>query len=118
MSVYHRSLTLEKWRDFDLTVQILNVAAEIHRASNALRRGDPEGATFAYARAMELLDLTVATNVRKGLLRELLRWRTLVAEEYLSGTKSTETAQTLLKALLLLSAPSAKQIPYLRPPNG
>lgn len=97
MSAYHKSLAPERWRALGLPAQIR--------------------ATLAYARALELLDLTAATSTRRGLLREILRWRDLVAEEYLEEHKTPETAQVLLRALLLLSAPSARQIPYLCPPS-
>lgn len=118
MSISHKSLTPEKWRERDFSTQILNVAAELHRAYKALTRDDSEGAALAYARALELVDLTVATNRQRNLLRELLRWRCLVAEEYLNREKTPESSRILLKALLLFSAPSARQVPYLCPPHG
>lgn len=113
MNGYHRSLTPEKWRGYDLPSQILMVANEVHRACNALRHENPEGARLAYARALELVDLTAAVHRRAGLLKELLRWRMLAAEQYLREAPSPEAARALLKVLLLFTGPSARQIPYL-----
>lgn len=89
------------------------VANEVNRACNALRRDDPEGARLAWARALELVDLTVAVNGGLNLRKELLRWRMLAAEQYCREDRSLETAQALLKSLLLFSGPSARQIAYL-----
>lgn len=113
MNPYHKSLNPDIWRKYDFPSQVLMVANELQRAGNALRRHDPHGATLAYARALELLDLTVAVNRQRNLLRELFRWRDLAAAEYLNAHKTLAANQTLLKTILLFSAASAKQIPHL-----
>lgn len=113
MNTLHKTLTPERWRGFDFPTQILMVANEVNRASNALGNDDAEGAKMAWARALELLDLTVEVHRRGNLVRELLRWRTLAADQYRRDDRNPESARALLKTLLLFSGPSARQIPYL-----
>jgi hypothetical protein len=116
MSAYHKSLTPDRWREYDLPTQILMVACEVHRAGNALRRGDRAGARLAYARALELVDLTAAVHRRPALLKELLRWRTLAAAEYLRPVPCPAATRSLLRILLLYTGPSARQIEHLELP--
>ncbi len=115
MKPLHESLTPESWRRYDFPTQILMIANELNRAANALRRDDPDAATLALARALELADLTAEVNRQRNLLRELRRWRGLAAEEYLNPRKELAPTLLLLKTLLLFSGISARQIPYLAP---
>ncbi len=109
------NLDADAWQRHDFPTQILMVANELNRAANALRRGDQEAAALAYARALELADLTAEANRQPNLLRELRRWRALAAEEYLNPRKTLATTQALLKTLLLFSGVSARQIPFVVP---
>lgn len=111
MSGWH-DLDVNSWRRFDFPTQILMVANELNRAANALRRGDQRAATLAYARALELADLTAEANRAPNLLRELRRWRSLAAREFLNPAKALPTTLTLLKVLLLFTGESSRQIPY------
>lgn len=111
--VAHASLTPERWARFGLPRQILMVANEVNRARRALGCGDGGGARQAYGRALELLDLTVAVHRGEPVVRELLRWRLLAAEQFLAEAPDPARAGALLKALLLLSGPSARQVPHL-----
>lgn len=113
MNTFHKTLGIDRWRGFDFPTQILMVANEVNRACNALRNDHPEGAKMSWARALELLDLTVTVNAGLNLRKELLRWRMLAAEQYCREDRSLQTAEALLKSLLLFSAPSARQIAYL-----
>ena len=89
------------------------VACEVKRAWNALRRGHCAEARLAYARALELVDLTATAHRKLPFLKELLRWRTLLAAEYLEEAPRPETAEILLRTLLLFTGPSARQLPYM-----
>lgn len=46
-------------------------------------------------------------------MRELLRWRLLAAGRFLAEAPDPDEARALLKALLLLTGPSARQARYL-----
>ncbi len=56
---------------------------EIHRARNAQKEGYYGSIRLAFERALELIDLTVATADAGSILRALLIWRDAVARAYL-----------------------------------
>lgn len=116
----HSTLTQERWSSFSPSQQILMIANEMNRAKRLFSPLDKEGLMLCYERILYLTDLTVQSNPRKGFRKELLRWRDLAAEEYLSlsagdGVRNPDINRHLqiFKSLLLLSHESAKQTPYL-----
>jgi hypothetical protein len=60
---------------------------------------------------LRLADLTVSVQQARSLRRELLRWRELAGAVYLDP--EPEEHRALLRALLLLTPESAKQLRYL-----
>jgi len=96
--VYHKTLTPEKWAGYSRTQQILSVANELNRARNALLNNNPQNAVLAWERAFELIDMTVEDKKSKPLLKELLRFRELLGEVYLTYDLSSH--QKLMKALI------------------
>ena len=80
----HASLTPERWARFDLDQQILMIANDMNRASRLLGPEDRDSLQRTYERVLRLVDLTVATQPRRGLRRELLRWRDLIAALYIA----------------------------------
>jgi hypothetical protein len=67
----------------------------------------------AYARALELSDLTAAGTVRPAFRRELLRWRDLLASLYLRDDGRAEENAAVLRHLLRFKFATSKQIQYL-----
>ncbi len=112
---FHRSLTPERWRTFELPQQLIMIANEVHRARLALTDGFTDSARSAYLRALDLTELTieVADRSRSSLLRELLRWRELLAFETIRPDAHVDSNGQLLEAVLLLHPESAKQRPYV-----
>ena len=80
----HKNLDGEKWKTFDKSQQILMIANELNRAKNWIIKDDLEEVTNCYERAFELLDLTISLTARKNLLRELLRFREMLAIQYIA----------------------------------
>ena len=129
--VQHSALTQERWLSFSPAQQILMIANEMNRAKRLFSPLDKEGLKLCYERILYLTDLTVqstldrpkvcqGSNSRRGFRKELLRWRDLAAEEYLSFSVDNLTRRPdisrhlkIFKLLLLFSPESAKQIPYL-----
>ena len=127
----HSTLTQERWSSFSSSQQILMIANEMNRAKKLFSLPDKDGLTLCYKRVLYLTDLTVqstldrpsasqGSNSRRGFRKELLRWRDLAAEEYLSLSQNSEMGKPdigrhlrIFKSLLLFSPESAKQIPYL-----
>ena len=98
--VYHPSLTVEKWQSFSWDKRLLNIGSELIRAKSALQKKDEEARKGALERALELTDLTVEAGIKgktSGFLRELLRFREMVADFYLSPEKKEEEITGLTK---------------------
>ena len=117
--VQHSGLTQERWSSFSLLHQILMIGNEMNRAKKLFSPLDKTGLIFCYERVIYLTNLTVKSNPMRGLRKELLRWRDLVAEEYIN-LMSAEAIMPdinrhlkIFKSLLLLNPESAGQIPYL-----
>ncbi|HHE38787.1 MAG TPA: hypothetical protein ENL20_09485 [Candidatus Cloacimonetes bacterium] len=78
----HTGLTSDKWKIFSTDKQLLMIANELNRAKNWIDKKDFEKVSFCYERAFELLDLTVECSKNNNLIRELLRFRELLAMTY------------------------------------
>jgi hypothetical protein len=109
----HSSLTSERWSRFGLGTQILHIAAEMQRGLELLERSDHERLRSSYERVLALLDLTVAVNANSGLRRELLRWRDVVAENYVSPAPDLPTHRLALRVLLEMHPQSQPQVALL-----
>ena len=109
----HTSLTPERWARFDLDQQILMVANEMNRASRLLGPEDHASLQRTYERVLRLVDLTVATHTRRGLRRELLRWRDLVAALYIAPQADADSHTETFRCLLRFTPAASKQIPLL-----
>jgi len=81
----HTHLTSEKWKSFGTDKQILMIANEINRAKNWIIKKDFEKVSNCYERAFELIDLTVDCSKKTCFIRELLRYRELLALAYIQN---------------------------------
>ena len=117
----HESLTAERWSAFTPEQQILMVANEMNRGSKLMSQEHRERLARAYERVLRLVDLTIQSQPRRGLRRELLRWRDLIAELYVSPEADPTRHRMAFRALLHLTPASARQIPFVsaaRPTPG
>jgi len=106
----HASLTLDRWRRFPPEQQLLMVANEFHRLFHYLALAQPDGLRGGYERVLRLTDLTVQAAERRGLRRELLRWRDLVAALYVAPESDRTELERVERALLLLFPAGAAQL--------
>ncbi|OPX24620.1 MAG: hypothetical protein B1H05_04910 [Candidatus Cloacimonas sp. 4484_140] len=102
----HTGLTSDKWSSFSIDKQILMIANEMNRAKNWIEKKDFEKVLHCYERALELLDLTVNSSKNRSLVNELMRFRELLATEYIHKVNNTEQNLKLFKVLLSLSLES------------
>jgi hypothetical protein len=109
----HASLTPERWARFDLDQQILMIANEMKRASALMSPEDRVSRGRGYERVLRLLDLTVATQTKPTLRRELLRWRDLVAALYVADGAEPTAHDEALTCLLRFTPAASRQIPCL-----
>jgi hypothetical protein len=110
---HHKTLSPEKWSSFPFSRQVLMIANELNRAGVWIGKGDPAEAKLCYERALELMWLTISVLVEKRKLRELLRFRGVLALSYLNIPCEVKENAAMLKALLLLDKDSYR---LLNPP--
>jgi len=109
----HASLTPERWARFSLDQQILMIANEMKRASALMAPADSGSRQNAYERVLRLVDLTVATQRKPTLRRELLRWRDLVAALYVARDADAGAHDGALRCLLRFTPEASRQLPYV-----
>ena len=109
----HASLAPDRWRTFPLDRQILMIGNEMNRARRLRDPRDRASLLLAYERVLRLTDLTVEVAASRGLRRELLRWRDLVASLYVDAKPEPATHDAVFRALLSLTPGSARQIALL-----
>lgn len=108
----HAGLSVERWAGFDTDRQILMIGNEMNRIRR-LPDQDPEALRRGYERVLRLTDLTLDDTDRRGLRRELARWRDLIASLYLQDEPDPQGHVNAFRALLLLRPVAARQIPLL-----
>jgi len=75
MSVLHKELAGGRWSELSFVEQMANAGSEVERFLNWRTKGHAEYSAKAFARALELLDLTLDANRQRGRLREVARVR-------------------------------------------
>src|SRR5206468_9097111 len=112
----HASLAPDRWAAFSLDQQILMIGNEMNRAGKLGAPADDDRRRASYERVLNLTDLTILVQDRRTLRRELLRWRDLIAELYISTRGEPERHARAFRVLLQLTPEAAKQIPVLTSP--
>jgi len=111
--IQHGSLTLERWSSFPFARQILMIANEMHRCGQLFGSDDRKRLRHGYERVLRLTDLTTSCRPRRAMLRELRRWRELVASLYVAGEPDPGDHRAAFRALLLITPASAAQLPHV-----
>ena len=114
----HGSLTVDRWSVIPLEQQILMIANEMNRASKLLGPEDHERCASSYERILRLVDLTIESRKQRGLRRELLRWRDLIAALYQSPEPDPALHRSAFRCLLQFHPVAARQIPFLLVGSG
>jgi hypothetical protein len=105
----HASLSAERWATFTSDQRLLMIANELHRGSKLMAPDRDHSRRLSYERSLNLTDLTIGVTTRRGLRRELLRWRDLVARLYI-GPPDPPRHAAALRSLLLLSPAGVAQL--------
>ena len=96
MTTYHPDLAAGRWFTLSLASQLGNVGSEYERAVRWKERGDEARFEQAFARMLELLDLTIADPRWKNYrLRELTRLRESACDELDGKTRELPHASSL-----------------------
>ena len=81
MNIQHKNLASGRWRSFSLVEQLANVGSEIERAIK-WRKKNADYSTQAFERALELIDLTVSDKKNIRRLKEILRMREMLVDDF------------------------------------
>ena len=74
-------MTIDRWKKFTKSQQLLTIGAEFMRA-NVWQRRDKEKFLLALERALQLIDFSISDSKWKDSLGMLLGFRDIVAEFY------------------------------------
>jgi len=96
-------MTTEKWQKFAKEEQILNIAAELSRAKFWLKENNREQFSNCLDRAFELIDLTINASRHQRDLKELSRFRDVLAQFYVDQNKNIDDFVKIFKTLLMLN---------------
>ena len=97
----HADLAAGRWHQMPLVTQLANVGSEVDRAIRAHARGNTERWTGAFARALELFDLTATDERWRGhRRREILRARELFCGLFYAAPPPSGDAEFLQKYFL------------------
>ena len=96
-------MTPEKWQRLSKEEQILNIAAELSRAKFWLKEKNREQVLNCLNRAFELIDLTINASRHQKDLKELLRFRDILAQFYIDKDKNLNEFTKIFKTLLMFN---------------
>ena len=116
VTLWHTSMTPERWAGYPMDRQILMIASEFGRVHNLLSQSQIPPIRECYERAMELLDLCTYDTKWTSRRRELLRFREAMGELYLADLPSRDMNLLFYKTLMEWH-PVTARIP-LEPPGN
>ena len=97
----HPGLTDGRWHSMPLAAQLANIGSEVERAIRAHEQSKTTRWTGAFARALELFDLTAADDRWRGhRRREILRARELFCGLFYAGPSADGDAEFLSQYFL------------------
>lgn len=88
------------------------IGNEMNRGGKLIEPIRREELRRSYERVLYLVDLTIQGNARRGLRRELLRWRDLVAQLYLDAEPGRVAHTEAFRVLLRFTPVASQQIPH------
>jgi hypothetical protein len=90
--MFHKDLTPEEWFKFSTTEQLGNVACDMGRTIDWRKRGSIKDSEAAFARALELLDLTIDDPKNQGsLCEELCHVREKIIDHFMGDNTYNTT---------------------------
>jgi len=118
MKIQHAGLSADRWACFSFDQQVLMIGNEMNRAAKLLAPSDGERLRACYERVLALVDLTVQVQERPSRLRELLRWRDLIAAMLVSERADSQAHAEAFRCLLRFTPAASAQIPFVVSPAG
>jgi len=91
MNIQHKGLAAGRWKEFTFCAQMANVGSEVERALNWQVKQNPGYSLKAAERALELLDLTLASVSGLARRREVARVREAVVDFFMGSNEFCST---------------------------
>jgi len=93
---YHPALLSGRWQQFSLSEQLANIGSEVGRVALAKEKGDVDRSHYAYGRALELVDATIADPrwIKTHRLTELKRIRELLVDYGVGSNKYANSKES------------------------
>jgi vacuolar-type H+-ATPase catalytic subunit A/Vma1 len=82
MTLQHKNLTNERWRELTFFERMANVGSEVERAIKWKNKNNVTYSVLAFERALELLDLTIGNETESSHFKELARMREMLADYF------------------------------------
>ncbi len=87
MNIQHKELAGGRWPEMPLAEQMANIGSEVSRALNWQKKGKSDLTQRAFNRALELLDMTIASIKKYSRLKELFRVREAMVDFFWGANK-------------------------------
>jgi hypothetical protein len=94
MNVHHTELAAGRWKEMSLCEQMANVGSEVSRALNWRKKGKAEYVERAVVRALELMELTIASVSTFPRRRELTRVREVLLDFFCGNNDFASSEKT------------------------
>jgi len=108
MSLQHQELASGRWNDLSLLEQLGNVGSEVERALKWKKKNKSVYCMKAFERALELLDLTLASPNNRSRLKEISRTREILVDFFYADNQY-ETSGEFLSSYFLRFAIAARK---------
>ncbi|MBU6389273.1 hypothetical protein KGQ71_02035 [Patescibacteria group bacterium] len=94
MSNQHTSLANGRWQTLSLAEQLANIGSEVERALRWKSQGNEDYSRLAFERALELLDLSLATKLTAAQFSELTRVREALVDYFMGDNLFSSTPKS------------------------
>ncbi len=108
MSDQHKSLAAGRWKELSFVEQMANIGSEVERALNWRVKNNADYSRMAFERALELMDLTLASAKGFPRLREVARAREALVD-YFAGTNEYRSTEGSWRSYFLPFAYAARR---------
>lgn len=87
MKTQHPELAAGRWKKISFMEQLAHIGSEVERTLKWQDKGNKDYAQFAFERALELIDLTIASQKSFPRIKELTRIRELLVDYFMGENK-------------------------------
>lgn len=107
--IHHQGLTADKWSQFEFVEKMANMGSEVERAINWKLKKNFDYSWKAFERALELIDLTLETEISyPPRLRELCRVREVFVDYFYGDNEFNSTDESWKKYFLAFAYAARK----------